>query len=137
MNFYINSPSCYTQIHGIVEDVYSMCSALSKSIDISLYTDILDTIAITPIIAPDYLIGQGLYNEHKIVKRNTRMADISLQLSYEDYIHANDVIKKRMIINNILQSLKSIKKILKADFDYEKFQDRVILVAEDFFDEDF
>ena len=52
MNLFINSPAYYTTKNGIIDDIYFLCVCISKNIDIASYTNIIETIGITPIIAP-------------------------------------------------------------------------------------
>ena len=123
MSLYINSPSYYTAIHGVDEDIYIMCRLLEKNIDIKNYTSLLDTVGITPIIAPISEICDGKWKEVKYISLTYRMANISLHTDYLEYISAIDREKKMMlIIDNILNSLLVIKKRLKNSFDYEQLK---------------
>lgn len=131
MNLFINSPSYYTTEYGVIDEVYSLCNALSKSIDIREYTNVVDTIAITPIIAPIQAYEQDLYKEHKIVSPKTRMADISLRSDYNAFVKADIEGKQRLVLENILRSLSAVKKALKGKFDYEKFEQQVLFVVKD------
>ena len=126
MSLFINSPSYYTQIHGIDDDVYKMCRLLEKAIDIKKYTSLIDTVGITPIIAKDSKICDGKWNELKHISLAYRMASISLRIDYEKYIASNIEEKKMLIINNIFSSLLVVKKRLKDNFDYEKIKNDIL-----------
>lgn len=132
MNFFINSPSYYTMKYGVVDEVYCLCNAFSKSINVSDYTDAVDTIAITPIIAPIHVYEQDLFKEHKIVRPKTRMADISLRSDYEAFAKASVEYKQKIIIDNILRSLTVVKQKLKEKFDYNGFVSKVLSIAKTF-----
>ena len=82
MSIYINSPGYYTQICGIDDDVYKTCRLLEKNLDIKNYTSLLDTIGITPIVAPTSEICDGKWQEIKYISLAYRMANISLHVDY-------------------------------------------------------
>ena len=65
VNLFINSPAYYTREYGVIDEIYDMCAMISHGIDITLYTDALDTIGIVPIIAPTQELQSGKFNETK------------------------------------------------------------------------
>lgn len=117
INLFINSPSYYTEEYGVMDDIYSLCKLISDRIDITLYTDALDTIGITPIIAPKQVLDSGC-KEVKMISMRYRMANISLYCDYNNFIKADLALKKVMIVENIIDSLYVIKKSLKNKFNY-------------------
>ena len=137
MNLYINSPSYYTQRYGIIDEIYEMCLAISKKIDITSYTDALDTIGITPIIVPDSEKSDGQWLECRKVSIPARMASLSLCLDFERFYDADINDKKIMILENILRSLYVIKKKLKNKFDYECMKFDIVIIAKAWIDSDF
>ena len=127
MSIYINSLAYYTPIYGIDDDVYKACRLLEKNIDVKNYTSLLDTIGITPIVAPTSEICDGKWQETKYISLAYRMADISLHVDYSAYISANDQNSKvQLIIDNVLSSLLVIKKRLKNNFDYERIKKDIL-----------
>lgn len=122
MSLYINSPAYFTRQHSIDEDVYKLCSAISKQIDIARYTDSLDTVGITPIIAPRPLLDAGAWKEEKYVSLSCKMASISLCSDYEAYLNGNSDQRKAMMLDNILRSLQAVKARLKGKFDYNRIE---------------
>ena len=117
MNLFINSPIYYTRQYGIDDEIYKLCFYIAKNIDITKYTAAIDTLAITPIIAPKGLDPNKLRNEMIFV----RAANISIPLNFEDYINADIKKKKKMIIEDIIDSAVILKKKLKSKFDLEMF----------------
>ncbi len=117
MNLFINSPAYYTQQYGVEDDIYKLYSYISKHIDITKYTSAIDTMAITPIIAPKELGPDKLRKEMIFA----RAADISIPLSFEDYAGADINKKKKMIVENIVNSAKVLKKKLRSKFNLEMF----------------
>ncbi len=132
MNLYINSPSYYTQVYGIIDEIYDLCHAISKNIDLTVYTDVLDTIGITPILAPSSEKEKGKYLDYQKISMKARMASISLGSDYDIFCHADIDMKKYMILENILRSLFVIKKKLKNKFDYEQIKFEIIRITKDF-----
>lgn len=120
MNLFINSPCYYTQEFGIIDDIYHLCRTISKNIDITLYTEVLDTIGITPIIAPKNLLDMGKWKENKLVSKLYRFASISLVSDFDSFVIANIPEKKKIIVDNIIKSLGVVKRKLKNQFDYER-----------------
>lgn len=106
MNLFINSPAYFTQEQGVIDEIYNLCKAISCNINILLYTSSLDTIGITPIIAP---VSSG-FKETKFISLVYRMADISLYSDYDNFCKADITTKKKIIVENILRSLYVIKK---------------------------
>ena len=125
MNLFINSPSYYTQENGVIDDIYQLCRVISRNIDITLYTDSLDTIGITPIIAPTQILESGKWKEERRISLPYRMASISLISDYDSFIKADMMSKREMILENILKSLAVIKKRLKDKFDYEQMENDI------------
>ena len=130
MNLYINSPSYYTQLYGIDDDVYKVCRLLEKNIDVENYTSLLDTISITPIIAPKTEICDDNWHEAKHISLAYRMASISLCVDYAAYISVVDSAGKiQLILDNILNSLLVIKKRLKNDFNYDQIKKDILALV--------
>ena len=126
MNLFINSPCYYTQENGVIDDIYHLCMMISRKIDITLYTDSLDTIGITPIIAPIQILNDGKWKEIKKISLPYRMANISLVSDYDSFYKGDIALKKQMIVENIFKSLKVIKRRLKENFDYELMKNDIM-----------
>ena len=106
----------------MIDDIYQLCRMISLNIDVTLYTDILDTIGITPIIAPAQILESGKWKEERRISLSYRMASISLISDYDSFLKADMMLKKKIIIENILKSLGVIKRRLKDKFDYEQIE---------------
>ena len=106
-----------------------MCRLLEKNIDIKKYTSLLDTVGITPIVAPNFEINGANYAEVKYISLPYRMASISLHIDYLEYISVSIEEKKALIIKNILNSLLVIKKRLKNGFDYVQLENDILTLV--------
>ena len=89
----------------------------------------MDTVGITPIVAPASEICDGKWKEVKYISLIYRMASISLHIDYLDYVSTND--REKIIIDNILNSLLVIKKRLKNGFDYERIEKDILTLVND------
>ena len=120
MELNINSPSYYTQNFGVIDEIYWLCRELSQFVKDKQYSDYINIIGITPIIAPDCIIEKGLCKDVKKVELKYGFAAISLKIDFNEYINSNLDTKKMLIINNILQSIHK-----RAKFDYDKFENDI------------
>ena len=66
-------------------------------------------------------LGQLVHRRDNIMKQRTR--SVSLQIDYEEYVKADTANKKRLIIDNILESVKSVLK--KEKINYSLFEEDV------------
>lgn len=130
MELNINASSYYTKEFGIDDEIYQMCRELSRELKGRKYSDIIGVIGIIPIIAPAFAIQKGLYNERKRFAPKCGFAFVSLQIDYEAYIKADISGKKRLMIDNILKSVKSISK--RAKMEYRLFEDDIKRFCENY-----
>ena len=112
-----------------------MCRLLEKNIDIKEYTDSLDSIGITPIIAPQKEIDDGKYKELKLISKAYRYASISLHIDFLKYKGSSVDQKKRMILGNILCSLLLFKKKIGTACNFEKIESDILSLFNMKFDE--
>lgn len=120
MDLNINSPSYYKDIYGIDDDVYRMCRNIMIFMKDKKYSDIIDIIAITPVIAPEDLDVDPKWRNSINYKIKYRLIDIRKSIDFEEYANSDIDNKCRLIVNNILASVKAISR--KGKLDYDKFQ---------------
>lgn len=125
MELNINSPAYYTNIYGVDDEIYWMCRELAQYLKNKEYSEFIKIIGIVPIVAPIDVIEKGLCIETKKVELKCGFASVSLQIDYKKYVDADIIIKKGMIIDNILKSVKAIKS--RAKIDYKTFEEDVRL----------
>lgn len=122
MNLFINSPSYYTREYGVDSEIYAFCNHISRNIDITKYTSSLDTIGVVPIIAPKNVLNELRWKNRTHISLTYRMADISISSDFEAYDRGNLQCKKKIITDNLFESLKIVKKKLRENFDYEEMK---------------
>jgi hypothetical protein len=120
MDLNINSPLYYKDIYGIDDEVYRMCRNISKFMKDKKYSDIIDIIAITPVIAPEDLQVDMKWRNSINYKIKCRLIGIRRSIDFEEYANSDIDNKCKLIIKNILESVKSISR--KGKFDYDKFE---------------
>lgn len=81
------------------------------------YSPIVDIIGIVPIVAPKEVIEQGLCKESKKCEAKAGFASVSLLIDYETFVKADIDEKKRLIVNNVLASVKVVHSRAKINFD--------------------
>ncbi len=116
MEFNINSPSYYKNVYGVDDEIYGMCQDIYCFLKDKQYSEIIDTIGICPIIAPDDLIQQGKWREETVYDIPYKLIIVKRHIDYNKYVNATVDQKKKMIVANILCSVKSIKNKGKIDF---------------------
>ena len=107
MELNINSPSYFTKQYGVIDEIYSMCRGISKHVENKQYSDLVDIVGITPIIAPKDIIEQGLFKQEKKCDIKYGFASVSLWIDYDEYLKADITDKQIMIV--------------KAKIDYKQF----------------
>lgn len=125
MDLNINSPAYYTGVYGIDDEIYWMCRELAQYVKSKEYSKCIKTVGIVPIIASEGEIKKGLWKESNHVSLKCGFASVSLQIDYKEYVEADINKKKSLIIDNILKSLKTIKR--RAGIDYRMFEDDIRL----------
>lgn len=129
MELNINSPAYYSQEYWVDDEIYWMCRQLAAAVRENKYSDIIDVIGIVPIAAPDAIIEKGLYKEHKRCEPEYGFASVSLHINFEEYVKADISGKKRLMIKNILASVKAVSK--KGKIDYRSFEKDVVNFCRD------
>ncbi len=120
MKLFINSPKYFTNEFGVDDEIYWFCRELCKVVSSGEYSDFLDSIAITPIVVPKEAIANGLYNEINQSRNKGKVINICKQIDYEQYYNANIDEKKKLIIECVLKSFKSVKG--KGKIEYNRLE---------------
>lgn len=123
MDLNVNSPSYYTQEFGVDDEIYWMCRDLATFVKEKDYSEAVNVIGIVPIIAPTDVLEKGLCKAHKKCEPHYGFASVSLQIDYDEYVKSDISNKKRLIINNILASVKAISG--KGKINYSLFEDDI------------
>lgn len=117
MELNINSPAYYKSQYGVIDDIYFMCREISAYVRERIYSDFVNIIGITPIVAPESVLERGLWREEIRCEIKYGFASVSLHIDYEKFVNGSIEEKKRLIAENILASVKVIQRRAKIDFD--------------------
>ena len=127
MELNINSPAYFKDHYGIDDAVYAFFQKTYLHFKDKEYSDILHTIGITPIVAPNEMYNDDLWKESIRLIDNKSCAIISSRIDFEEYNNADS--KKRILLTKelILKATRKIKS--KVDFDYEAFERDLNIVS--------
>lgn len=126
----INSPTYYTRKFGIDDELYSLSKQISNSVQKKQYSDVINTIGIVPIIAPQELLDEGMWKEKVHVSKPYQFADVQLCINYDEFINANNEVKRELYIKNILNSIRAVGKKLRKNFEAEEMINDILSAME-------
>ena len=126
----INSPAYYTQKFGINDELYSLSKQISNSVQKKQYSDVINTIGIVPIIAPQELLDEGLWKEKVHVSKPYQFADVQLRINYDEFINANNEEKRELFIKNIIDSIRAVGKKVRKTFQAEELISDILSALE-------
>jgi len=124
----INSPAYYSQKFGVDSELYALGKQLSKTVEKKTYSDVINTIGIVPIIAPQKLLDEGLWKEKVYISKSYNFADVQLCINYDEFINANNEVKRKLYTENIINSIVAVGKKLKKDFQTDEMINDILNV---------
>lgn len=108
MQININSSAYYSKEYGIDDEVYWMCREISRFMKDKIYSEKIDTVSIVPIVVSKELTDKGLWKEELKYNMKFRLAYISKQIKFHKYKNSDIDVRKKLIIKNVFDSIKSI-----------------------------
>ena len=124
MELNINSPAYFTDHYGIDEEVYKYCQQLHDFFRTREYSESMNIIGITPVIAPKEIYDQGMWKEKVQVVGLGSCAIIDIRMDFDNYYNADSNGKIELIQQMIIRAVRKIKS--KEKFDWEKFRDDLL-----------
>lgn len=124
MELNINSPAYFTDHYGIDEEVYKYCQQLHDFFRTREYSESMNIIGITPVIAPKEIYDQGMWKEKVQVVGLGSCAIIDIKMDFDNYYNADSNGKIELIQQMIIRAVRKIKS--KGKFDWEKFRDDLL-----------
>ena len=124
MELNINSPAYLTDHYGIDEEVYKYCQQLHDFFRTREYSESMNIIGITPVIAPKEIYDQGMWKEKVQVVGLGSCAIIDIRMDFDNYYNADSNGKIELIQQMIIRAVRKIKS--KGKFDWEKFRDDLL-----------
>ena len=120
--FFITCEICSSagSIPSIIKEI-----TRKAEMEIEPYSKGIDEVFISVNCFPDEDIADGLGKPRKYLSYQNRYADIRLPIPYRAYIRADRETKYRMVVKNIVESIRIIgercRKSGRAEFDSEAF----------------
>ena len=124
MELNINSPAYFTDHYGIDDEVYKYCQQLHDFFRTREYSESMNIIGITPVIAPEEIYDQGMWKEKVQVVGLGSCAMIDIRMDFDNYYNADSNGKIELIQQMIIRAVRKIKS--KGKFDWEKFRDDLL-----------
>lgn len=93
----------------------------AKECECSKYTAFLDRISIIPSCMPENVWNDIGWKERTYISWKKRYADIRLKISYEAFCEASHEGRKKLVINNIVESARVIERKTKGEFKIDAF----------------
>ena len=124
MELNINSPAYFTDHYGIDDEVYKYCQQLHDFFRTREYSETMNIIGITPVIAPKEIYDQGMWKEKVQVVGLGSCAMIDIRMDFDNYYNADSNGKIELIQQMIIRAVRKIKS--KGKFDWEKFRDDLL-----------
>lgn len=124
MELNINSPAYFTDHYGIDEEVYKYCQQLHDFFRTREYSESMNIIGITPVIAPKEIYDQGMWKEKVQVVGLGSCAIIDIRMDFDNYYNADSNGKIELIQQMIIRAVRKTKS--KGKFDWEKFRDDLL-----------
>lgn len=124
MELNINSPAYFTDHYGIDDEVYKYCQQLHDFFRTREYSESMNIIGITPVIAPKEIYDQGMWKEKVQVVGLGSCAIIDIRMDFDNYYNADSNGKIELIQQMIIRAVRKIKS--KGKFDWEKFRDDLL-----------
>jgi len=119
MELNINSPAYFKEYYGVDDEVYRFCQKAYLFFKDREYSEILHTIGIIPVIAPQEIYDKGKWQESTRFLANKSVVSIVIRMDFESYYSADSSGKLEQMKEMILNAVKRIKS--KGKFDYNKF----------------
>ena len=124
MELNVNSPAYFTDHYGIDDEVYKYCQQLHDFFRTREYSETMNIIGITPVIAPKEIYDQGMWKEKVQVVGLGSCAMIDIRTDFDNYYNADSNGKIELIQQMIIRAVRKIKS--KGKFDWEKFRDDLL-----------
>ena len=124
MELNVNSPAYFTDHYGIDDEVYKYCQQLHDFFRTREYSETMNIIGITPVIAPKEIYDQGMWKEKVQVVGLGSCAMIDIRMDFDNYYNADSNGKIELIQQMIIRAVRKIKS--KGKFDWEKFRDDLL-----------
>lgn len=95
---------------------------LNQSLNNNNYGDAINSIFLAPMILQADNSFFALKKERKLIKHKEKTVDFRLRINYLDFALSNDEKRERLLIKNVVDAVRIIKKRLKNKFNGEDLE---------------
>lgn len=115
MRLKIYDVAYYTKEYGVIEEITVFCQELSEYLEDKSYSEIVNYIRFGPVAAPNEILEKGLWKEYKKIWPSSKDVAIVVHIDFDSYVNATIEEKKEMLIENLVNAVKSISKKAKIN----------------------
>lgn len=124
MRLQMASPVYYRQIYGLDYEIAYMCKEIGEYVEEIEYGSNDLIISIEPIIVPLGILEFGFWRERTKMESYVNRILVDKYIDYERYVRGDFEERKKLMIGNILRSVKSIKG--KCNINYDDFEKDIL-----------
>jgi methyl coenzyme M reductase subunit C-like uncharacterized protein (methanogenesis marker protein 7) len=101
---------------------------ITKFVSHENYGSEVDELFVAPIIIKqsEERESAGWYKERKLFKRKTRSSDFRLRINYDEFCQATDEKRIKLIVRNIIDSVRILSVRAKRDFDGARLESDIL-----------
>ena len=135
MKFFISGEISDTQRSDLIPEKFTVLSQnisqrLNEELGGKNYGDAINQISVIPIILQDDVEFFTRIKERKLIKHLEKTTDFRLRINYQKFNHGDEGTRKKLIIRNIIDSVRIIKRRLKYKFNGEQLEQDILTVWE-------
>ena len=115
-------PEKWGRIRRKVED------KLNQNLSENDYGDAINYIFLAPMILQDDVDFYARIKERKVVRRKEKSADFRLRIDYLKFASADDSIREKMLLKNIIDAVRIIHQRTRREFNGEKLESDILFL---------
>ena len=121
MKIEIRPPCYYSQHHAVDEEITGMARMISAYMEDRSYSEIISTVDIVPVVAPENILEEGLWEEEVMLTRSTGRISVFKYIDYLKYLNGSAEKRKKLTVKCILEAVKLIRSKPGTKFDVNQF----------------
>ena len=131
MKFQFSGELSDLQKEDLIPDKYAKTSrkvedTLNRRLCDKNYGDAIDLIFLAPMILQSDNEFFARKKERKLIKHNERVADFRLRIDYLNFAATDDATREKMLLKNVIDSVRVIQKRLKKRFNGEDLEKDIL-----------
>ena len=132
MELAIRKPAYYEQHYPMDKEIMIMYDFLMKDLSDKTYSLFVDHMDIVPVVAPQSLLDQGLWEEEVMYSKSISRVSVFKQIDFESYVNGDIETRIHLIVESIIEAGKMVKKRRTTKFNAKEFEKDVLDSVERF-----